>query len=388
MVFCNSDAAVDVDPDVRRVKEGDFLKYKPGFFSSKWIKMHGVLYSDSRLAWFEEKNDRKPKGSVLLKDVIPYICVGQMTDKMPTKRPSVADGNSVHHLVGIGMDPKAETVHWIQFSSDVDIESWFKEITKTLPQPPSAPVEQGSSQQPQPQPQSQPKPQNQNGIASNQHLMPPPQNSNQSKQYPAQPPPRYNNSQPQNTHTTVVVNSNQNNYDDGGFGTGLLAGSLLGYGMGSMWGGHGMFYGGPMIGGYGVPMMGGAFVSENNDTNITNNYYNGTPENGGEQVGETQEQNDNVEPEQEPEPEPEQDIENGGYEDGVGYGEDYGNDMNYGGEESGPGYNENYNMGEYGGEQYGGEYQGDYGGDFEGGGDYGGDFGGGDYGGDFGGGDF
>ena len=48
--------------------------------------MYAVLFSDSRLVWFEQKGDRKPKGSVLLKDVIPYICVGLMTDRMPGEK--------------------------------------------------------------------------------------------------------------------------------------------------------------------------------------------------------------------------------------------------------------------------------------------------------------
>ncbi|KAK6050314.1 hypothetical protein COOONC_12180 [Cooperia oncophora] len=56
----------------------------------------------------------------------------------------------------------------------------------------------------------------------------------------------------------------------------MLMGSLMSYGMGSMWGGHSMIpsYGGGLgMGGLG---MGGGYYSDN-DTNITNNYYN-TPD--------------------------------------------------------------------------------------------------------------
>ena len=77
----------------------------------------------------------KPAGSILLKDVVPYICVGLMTDRMPVKRPDVPAGCSVHHLVAIGMDPRAEKVHWFLFDSDSDLEAWFAEIIKTLPKP-------------------------------------------------------------------------------------------------------------------------------------------------------------------------------------------------------------------------------------------------------------
>ncbi|KAK6011568.1 hypothetical protein OSTOST_23340 [Ostertagia ostertagi] len=52
----------------------------------------------------------------------------------------------------------------------------------------------------------------------------------------------------------------------------MLLGSLMSYGMGSMWGGHSM-----MMPSYGGGLgMGGGYYSDN-DTNITNNYYN-TPD--------------------------------------------------------------------------------------------------------------
>lgn len=68
------------------------------------------------------QGESKPAEKVLLKDVVPYLCVGLMTDKMPVKRPDLPDGCSVHHLVGIGMDPRADKVHWILFPSDSELE--------------------------------------------------------------------------------------------------------------------------------------------------------------------------------------------------------------------------------------------------------------------------
>lgn len=75
------------------------------------------------------QNDKEPKGSIMLKEVVPYICVGMLTDKMPgenfvkknktsnvpVRRPQVPESYSVHHLVGIATDPKASTVHWFLF---------------------------------------------------------------------------------------------------------------------------------------------------------------------------------------------------------------------------------------------------------------------------------
>ncbi|CAB3398068.1 unnamed protein product [Caenorhabditis bovis] len=313
-MFCNCDNAIDIDMDIRKLKEGDILKYKSGFLGSKWKKMHAVLFSDSRFCWFEEKGDRKPKGSILLKDVVPYICVGLMTDRMPVKRPQVPDGSSVHHLVGIGMDPKAETVHWILFSSDSDIESWFNEITKTLPKPnpppggqnpgapapggapPVQPVQSGGYVPPPKYPDAPPPVQ---PVAAGGGGYPPhsggyPQQPGSGGYRPPPQPAGYGGYQggggyPQGgygggsgpSHTTVIVRDG--GYGGGGsgfggtgmgFGTGMLAGSLLGYGLGSMWGGHHSYFPSYGMGGFGGGYgMGGGYYSDN-DTNITNNYYN------------------------------------------------------------------------------------------------------------------
>uniref|UniRef100_A0A0K0FTQ9 PH domain-containing protein n=1 Tax=Strongyloides venezuelensis TaxID=75913 RepID=A0A0K0FTQ9_STRVS len=299
--------------DIRKLKEGPILRYKSGFLSNKWKQNHAVLYSDSRLEIFDEKGDSKPNTSILLKDVVPYICVGQMVDRMPKKRPEVPKGNTVHHMVGIGMDPRAETVHFIMFESDSDMEEWFNQITKTLPR-----VEQPGG--PPPQPTS-------NGIGNNvQPSAPPPAYNPGSTSYvppavyPSGPPPvrqvntggyapqQYGNNQPSNPGysgqqssygghpqqpgTNVIIIDRDSGrggtgggYGSGGggfgsgfgstalgFGGGMLAGSLLGYGLGSMWGGH-HGYGG-FGGGYGMgPGYGMGSYYSDNDTNVTNNYY-------------------------------------------------------------------------------------------------------------------
>ncbi|EYC13806.1 hypothetical protein Y032_0042g540 [Ancylostoma ceylanicum] len=298
--------------DARRLKEGDIMKFKSGFLSNKWKTYHAVLFSDSRFCWYDEKGDRKPKGSILLKDVVPYICVGLMTDRMPVKRPTLPDGYSVHHLVGIGMDPRAETVHWVLFSSDSDIESWFNEITKTLPKPNPPP----QPAQPQPAPAPQTGPGQPTGVyvpPAKYPDAPPPVQGYPPPAVPVggggppmggggAPPPYYNQGRggyggggggypPAGGYgggggggpTTVIIDRG-GGYGGGGsglgaglggaalgFGTGMLAGSLMSYGMGSMWGGHGFGGGyGGMGGGY------GSYYSDN-DTTITNNYYN-TPD--------------------------------------------------------------------------------------------------------------
>ncbi|KAJ1362208.1 hypothetical protein KIN20_021677 [Parelaphostrongylus tenuis] len=373
--------------DARRVKEGDILKYKSGFLSNKWKTYHAVLFSDSKLCWYDEKGDRKPKGSILLKDVVPYICVGLMTDRMPVKRPSVPDGYSVHHLVGIGMDPRAETVHWILFSSDADIEAWFAEITKTLPKPNPPPQQIPPSQPGNIQPNSGYVPPAKYPDA------PPPVQGN----YPPPPvPPVYGGTTPPPPSyynqggggvggygggggggygrgggsgggygggpTTVIVDRGGGGYGGGsglgaglggaalGFGSGMLMGSLMSYGMGSMWGGHSM-----MMPSYGGGLgMGGGYYSDN-DTNITNNYYNTPDPNASNSIADANQSQGIVE-----EPDDTQDTTTGDY--------DGGHD-DYGGYDGDAGIDDyDYAGGDYGGDDFGG---GDFGGDFGGGGDFG-----------------
>ncbi|CAD6196423.1 unnamed protein product [Caenorhabditis auriculariae] len=424
-MFCSSTSAVsnvDFDMDSRKLKEGDVLKYKTGFLGSKWKKFHLVLFSDSMLCWYDERGDRKPKGSILLKDVVPYICVGLMTDRMPTKRPQCPEGHSVHHLVGVGMDPRAETVHWFQFSSDSELESWIVEITKTLPKP-----------NPPPGPPAGGSPQSQSGG-----YIPPPKYPDAPP--PVQPaggggyrpstggsgPPPYAGGYPQQQygggggyspappqHTTVIVRDGGGGYGGygGGYGGGsslggmglglgggLLAGSLLGYGLGSMWGGHHSYF--PSYGGFGGGYgMGGGYYSDN-DTNVTNNYYNyggggegaathdathtpgdanldeiddgriedaETGDDGTYGIGDLSVEDNAYGAAEEV---PQDDGNDSFNQDNSGY--DYGN-ANEGGDDYGVGGLDYGNAGDFGGGDFGG-------GDF-GGGDFGGgDFGGGDYG--------
>ncbi|KAI6189922.1 PH domain-containing protein [Aphelenchoides bicaudatus] len=299
--------------DARKLKEGELKRFKSGLLSNKWKDCHVALFSDSTLAIYDKKGDSRPIEQFFLKDIAPYICVGLMTDRMPTKRPDLPTGASVHHLVGFGQDPKAEKVTWLLFGSDSDLESWFNSITQTLPKPqnpPSAPAQQPGTNPNQPLP-NQPLP------ASNQGgYVPPAQYPSGPKNYYPQNPnngppqqvynngppsnnqqPYYQGQQPQSTHTTVIVDRDRSyggGYSSGssglGFGSGALLGGLMGYGIGSFFtpshyygggfGGFGLghgFGGGYPMGGMGgsYPIGGSSYSTQDNDTyNVTNNYYN------------------------------------------------------------------------------------------------------------------
>ncbi|VDN06610.1 unnamed protein product [Thelazia callipaeda] len=244
----------------RKLKEGHILHYKSGFLSKKWKDSWVVLFSDSEFVWYDKKNDSKPVGSVFLKDVVPYTCVGPVCDRMPVRRPDLPSRYSLHHLVGIGMDSRASKVHWFLFASDSDLESWFTEIMKTLPMP--VPPVAGTQQPVAP-----------GGINPSVPIYNPPSiypnaPSSPAQTYPSQPynpaqqpspvPPQYAGSIPAYgatglSHggggTTVIVNdrggrdygptyvSDSSRRRGLGLGSGMLMGSLMGFGLGSMWGG-------------------------------------------------------------------------------------------------------------------------------------------------------
>nr|CRZ22045.1 Bm3912 [Brugia malayi] len=378
----------------RKLKEGEILRYKSGFLGKKWKECWAVLYSDSELVWYDKKGDSKPSGSVFLKDVVPYTCVGPMCDRMPVRRPELPQRYSLYHLVGIGMDAQASKVHWLLFSSDSDLESWFTEIMKTLPKPnpPPPPPANNAQQLPTAGPNVPPPTYNPPPV----YPSSPPQMTNT---YPSQPvynpatnpaaqPPIYPSTVPNYGGgaggTTVIIDRNGGGYgprygggggggggggsSGPGLGTGMLMGSLLGFGLGSMWGGG--LHSGFGFGGHCYPShlgmgsgFGGGYVQDN-DTYITNNYYVGDSGNR-DAIGEHNTESSTV-------------VDTTNSANNQDTMQDY-----YGGYDVSGGNRDNYD-GDGGGYDIGDDYDDsggyDIGGDDFGGGDFdGGDFGGGDW---------
>jgi hypothetical protein len=100
------------------IKEGFVQRYKAGglFSSAKWKSTYALLYPDSTLALYNERvgngihltvsdailylqGESRPAETILLRNVVPYICVGFMTDRMPVRRPSLPPGTAVQRLV-------------------------------------------------------------------------------------------------------------------------------------------------------------------------------------------------------------------------------------------------------------------------------------------------
>jgi hypothetical protein len=112
---------------VSKLKEGNLQIYSAGETdisplvneNGRWQDVYATLSSDST---FCLNKDSQPILSILLKNVAPYICVGLLTDQLPVRRPKLEDGVSIYRLVAVGMDPRAEEVHWLLFPTESDVE--------------------------------------------------------------------------------------------------------------------------------------------------------------------------------------------------------------------------------------------------------------------------
>uniref|UniRef100_A0A7E4V494 PH domain-containing protein n=1 Tax=Panagrellus redivivus TaxID=6233 RepID=A0A7E4V494_PANRE len=137
---------------VLNVKDGYVKKYKPTLMGGKWKDRYLRLSSDSSLCWFDHSRDSYPSGRIILKDVIPYICVGQMVNTIPVARPPLPWGTTIDNVVAIGTGVQGMDVHWFLFANDYDLESWFKQILATLPKPtvPAPPNPNASYPEPPP----------------------------------------------------------------------------------------------------------------------------------------------------------------------------------------------------------------------------------------------
>uniref|UniRef100_A0AC34F9N9 PH domain-containing protein n=1 Tax=Panagrolaimus sp. ES5 TaxID=591445 RepID=A0AC34F9N9_9BILA len=113
--------------------EGLIHYYKNGLLTNKWIVAYAELYADSTLMWYKNKGDKESIGSVMLQKYIPYICIGDQINKLPTKQPALEETWSSSLLMTVSMDPKANNIHWFYFDSIDYLKRWLLEIINVLP---------------------------------------------------------------------------------------------------------------------------------------------------------------------------------------------------------------------------------------------------------------
>ncbi len=98
-----------------RLKTGNLVYFSRGFLSKKWKEGYFVLYEDSTLQWFEKQSDKKPEGTIRVKDVCQFLSVGPFTRCVPG-RPSVpSKGGDENLLICIPQDmqKKEKEILWI-----------------------------------------------------------------------------------------------------------------------------------------------------------------------------------------------------------------------------------------------------------------------------------
>ncbi|CAM4772895.1 unnamed protein product [Rotaria magnacalcarata] len=355
----------------QHIKTGHLRYFHKGLLSKKWKDYYFVLFDDSTLQWFEKQNDRKPDGSIRIRDVARNLCVGPYT-RCFRNRPQLSRPTDEANLIALPRSLSGdhhEEIVWILCNDVSHLNEWMKAIVSTLPPAPQQP----SAPSPHPQ--------------QNNAFQPPgppryhaPSPYPNSSSYPQQPQPNHN-------HTTVVVQPSFS-YGGGGYsdnhrggrggsslvsaGAGLAGGALLGGALGYAWGGgfnehNGWGYGmGPGRDYHGY----GEWGSGDNDNTVINNYYNNdTTNNDISYYNETNNFNDNDN----------QGSGNQGYGGYEGYGgdnENFGNQDDNGNQDN-DGNNNDHSGGvddNSGGSNYGED---DY---SDGGGDFGvGDFGSGDW---------
>jgi hypothetical protein len=97
-----------------RVKTGHLEYYSRGFFTNKWREGFFVLYQDSTIQWFEEKSDKKPEGSICIREICQYLSVGPYTRCVPG-RPSLPSSGDENLLICIpkNIKKKEKDILWI-----------------------------------------------------------------------------------------------------------------------------------------------------------------------------------------------------------------------------------------------------------------------------------
>lgn len=124
----------------KAIKCGYLLRYKRRLFNRYWKEEFIVLYEDSSVAWFKDKNRTEPEGGLLLKEAPELMAMGEYTLRIPHPRPtSLPQGCTVRQVMAFGT-PNRQKVHWFVAKSEDEINDWMTAISNTLPIPPGLSV--------------------------------------------------------------------------------------------------------------------------------------------------------------------------------------------------------------------------------------------------------
>ena len=91
-----------------------FVYFKRGLLSKKWKEGYFCLYEDSTIQWFEKPKEKKPEGTIRVREVAQYLSVGPFTRCVPG-RPSLPSKGDENLLICIpkDMNRKEKDILWI-----------------------------------------------------------------------------------------------------------------------------------------------------------------------------------------------------------------------------------------------------------------------------------
>lgn len=129
----------DVNGMVKQVKSGYLLHHKKRLFGKAWREHFVVLYEDSSVIWFRDRDRLDPEGGLFLRDAPEMLAAGQWVARVPNK-PEFPEACDMRQSIAIGSRSR-EKVHWFLCKSDDELIEWMTAIGKTLPPPPPPPLE-------------------------------------------------------------------------------------------------------------------------------------------------------------------------------------------------------------------------------------------------------
>jgi hypothetical protein len=73
------------------------------------------LFDDSTLHWYEKQNDRKPEGTIRIRDIARNLCVGPYTRCLPNrpKLPQPTDEANLIALPRLPVGHRDQEIVWI-----------------------------------------------------------------------------------------------------------------------------------------------------------------------------------------------------------------------------------------------------------------------------------
>ncbi|CAM1293900.1 Uncharacterised protein g872 [Pycnogonum litorale] len=113
---------------------GYVLRYKKRLFGKDWRKEYLILFKDSRLLWYKDKDEKAPDGGVIIKDSPGTIAIGVYTARAPY-RPDLPPGFGLNQLIAIGTKDRHK-VYWFLCNTEEDASRWLSAICDTLPPAP------------------------------------------------------------------------------------------------------------------------------------------------------------------------------------------------------------------------------------------------------------